>query len=78
MKPLSEYPTPETSEASIPAHQATRFHYGEDPLVDADVAKNMEQRLAACRDILACINSSQCLSDELHTEIRETLAATKP
>ncbi len=73
MKPLSEYPTPERDDLWA-------SHDGLTPALAAQLlvlSANQEQRLAACRDILACINSSQCLSDEIHAEIRETLDATK-
>jgi len=39
--------TPITDAAEFPAHQATRFHYGEDPLVDASLARRLELDRAA-------------------------------
>ncbi len=36
-------PTPRTDAAEFPAHQATRCHYGEDPLVDAAFARQLER-----------------------------------
>ena len=68
MKRLNEYPTPETDR-----HTGLRH----DMHLLIKTSRIMEQRTASCRDLLACINSSQCLSEELHAEIRETLAATK-
>ena len=68
MKRLNEYPTPETDR-----HTGLRH----DMHLLIKTSRIMEQRTASCRDLLACINSSQCLSEELHAEIRETLAETK-
>jgi len=68
MKPPNEYPTPETDRYTGLRHDIQLL---------AKTSRLMEQRAASCRDLLACINSSQCLSEELHAEIRETLAETK-
>jgi hypothetical protein len=43
--------TPITDAAEFSAHQATRFHYGEDPLVDASLARRLELDRAALMEI---------------------------
>jgi hypothetical protein len=48
--------TPITDAAEFPAHQATRFHYGEDPLVDASLARLLEADRAALMDALCEIH----------------------
>lgn len=40
--------------------------------------EDMERRLGAARDLLACINSSQILSGEVHAKITQTLKLTAP
>ena len=41
-----------TDAAEFPAHRATRFHHGEDPLVDASVARRLELDRAALMEAL--------------------------
>ena len=69
MKPVLSYPTPETDKHTGLRHDIRKL---------ANTSRAMEQGLAACRDILDCINASQCLPENLHAEIQETLAETKP
>ena len=71
MKRLDEYDTPETDEFYSP----TGYRTDED---SHEFARRLEQRLAACRDALACINSSQILPDAVHSLITETLTITAP
>lgn len=49
---MRDRPTPITDAAAFSAHQATRFHYGEDPLVDASVARRLETDRAALIEAL--------------------------
>jgi len=72
MKDLSQYPTPETESACFP--EAITRH----AVVPANVSQDLERRLAACRDQLACIQSTQIMDYEVHKAIRETLKATAP
>ena len=55
--------TPETDAAWFAAHQATRFHYGEDQLVDADFARKLERERnewkAIAKDALASFRCTQ-------------------
>jgi hypothetical protein len=73
MKPLNEYPTPEND-------KFTNFMNGVDDashLVALDLfARNLERRLAACRDVLACLNASQMMDQSAHAAISKTLSAT--
>lgn len=73
MKSINQYPTPITEARAFVANGSE-----EEKVVPFYVAQDLERKLAACRDTVACINSSLVLPDEIHTLIRETLEATKP
>lgn len=47
--------TPITDAAEFATHQATRFHHGEDPLVDASLARRLELDRAALMEALETI-----------------------
>ena len=76
MKPLEQYPTPETD------RQQNTVAGGR--YVTADHSRNLEQRLAACREALEVVLSRQQASGpfwhggEIITTVRETLELTKP
>jgi hypothetical protein len=56
---MSDRPTPITNAAEFPAHQATRFHHGEDPLVDASVAGRLERQRDEYAETLESVASGK-------------------
>lgn len=77
MKNLNEYPTPITDKFCEHLSNSNRLVWDKWQLTASKCA-DFERKLAACRDLLACINSSQILPENLHAEIRETIKATAP
>jgi hypothetical protein len=70
-------PTPRTDAAEFPAHQATRCHYGEDPLVDADFARQLERENQTFRAAQkACENCDAPRVDRI-AELERELAVWK-
>lgn len=73
MKQLTEYPTPETD--------ALLERIGDPPYAvnpRTNLCRDLERRLAACRDTLVCLNNSQIMREDAHQAIREVLALTAP
>jgi polyphosphate kinase len=72
---LADYPTPEND-------KFTAFLNGADDaihLVALDLfSRDLERRLAACRDVLSAINNSQIMDVAVHREITNTLILTAP
>lgn len=81
MKTLNEYPTPETDADSLILGGALSLLYHEDEIVESKVARNLEQRLALCREALERIvklgESMPESSEEVEIAL-EILEATKP
>lgn len=75
MKPLEEY-EPEETDLTAARIYGTTASAGEIFLMWREKHAETERRLAACRDLLACLNSSQCMDAHVHTEITQTLALT--
>jgi hypothetical protein len=69
MKKLNQYDTPETDRYTGSGSGFIELHQS---------MKSLEQRLAACRDTLACVNSSQLMHPSAHAAIREALTLTAP
>lgn len=73
MKPLDQYETPITDSSTM------RFRDGDQTIevVDCEIARSLERRLAACREQLRSITESSS-STRLRRECKETLTLTKP
>jgi hypothetical protein len=67
MKPLDQYPTPESD-----------WLYAGDNCVEYAHAADLERKLAACRDTLVCLNNSQIMHPSAHQAIRDILTITAP
>jgi len=72
MKPLDQYPTPETDKIAETRIGCWKYALPIDHSID------LERRLAACRDTLVCLNNSQIMHPSAHQAIRETLTLTAP
>jgi len=77
MKKLNEYPTPITDVFCEHLSNQNATDWGRWQLTASKCA-DLERKLAACRDTLACINSSQILPGNIHDEISATIKATAP
>lgn len=76
MKQLNEYKTSETDFETITQEpDGTRIMRD---WVSADFSRNLEQRLAACRDVLAMITNSPLNSDRVEQLAEITLTLTAP
>jgi len=74
MKPITKYPHPVT-DAMVNKFDGNQSKLAADAISLCEI---LERKLAACRDTLACINSSQILPGNIHDEIGETIKATAP
>lgn len=76
MKKLSEYPTPETDE-EIEQNRGNIPKYG---WIDPRTSRDLEQRLAACRETLrlAQCDDKTMLDANVWIALRKTLALTAP
>ena len=79
MKPLDQYPTPETDAAQF--HRDSGEYKFNDMVVTPDVAQSLERRLAACREALEQLLAEEHIPMSMRVAsptsiIRETLAAT--
>ena len=69
---LADYPTPETDgfysgPCKIPMTARHR-----------NFARNLEQRLSACRSVLSAIKNVEAVRPEIHDEITRILTETSP
>jgi len=78
MKDLSQYPTPETDSVSFLIQWTPDTNSTPRELVDADDMRDLERRLAACREFIRnAIDYSHL--EEMHKQpAEELLAATAP
>jgi hypothetical protein len=73
MKQLHEYDTPETE-----AHPSRWQHGISAEFIHADFARDLEQRLAACRDALAMINNTSPTIRQAQRICDKVLTLTAP
>jgi len=69
--------TPITDAAEFPADQATRCHYGEDPLVDASLARRLELDRAALMEALEEIANRQEIEYGAEQIAKDALSAAR-
>jgi hypothetical protein len=77
MKDLSQYPTPETDDQERTEYDNLGSPYTTG-IVDADVARNLERRLTACREFIRNAIDFSHIQETDKQSAEDLLAATAP
>lgn len=77
MKPLKEYPTPETDAAAYYIHMSPDPNGSGPTVVNDDVSRDLERRLAACREFIRDTARTSS-SSRIRREAMQVWTATAP